>query len=161
MNDATLTDMRSIVVDEVFPHAPSVVWKTLVTPELMARWLRMTPVGFEPKVGNRFTYQTTPAGAWDGVIQCEVLEVVPNERLVYTWQGGHEDNVEYGSRLDTVVTWSLSLTEAGCRLRVNHAGFVRRKNDHAYRNMSEGWPKVLHRMNALSDGRDPDAPTTH
>ena len=40
--------------------------------------------------GKRFTYQTTPAGAWDGVIHCEVLEVKPNERLVYSWKGGHE-----------------------------------------------------------------------
>ena len=48
MNDAAiLADSREIVVDEVFPHAPGVVWKTLTTPELMGRWL-MAPTGFEP-----------------------------------------------------------------------------------------------------------------
>ena len=63
MSDAaTVTDRQDIVVDEVFPHAPAVVWKTLTTPELMGRWLSMTPTGFEPTKGNRFTYQTTPAG---------------------------------------------------------------------------------------------------
>jgi uncharacterized protein YndB with AHSA1/START domain len=48
----------------------------------MSRWLRMEPIGFEATTGNRFTYQTTPAGEWDGVIHCQVLEVTPNERLV-------------------------------------------------------------------------------
>ena len=63
MTDSTLqTRTQEIVVDEVFPHAPETIWATLVRPDLMARWLRMTPVGFEPVVGNRFTYQTSAAG---------------------------------------------------------------------------------------------------
>ena len=50
----------------------------------------MTPTGFEPVKGKRFTFQTTPGGAWDGVIHCEVLEVIPNERLVFSWKSGNE-----------------------------------------------------------------------
>jgi len=50
----------------------------------------MAPKGFEPVAGSHFTFQTTPAGEWDGTIHCEVLEVVPNERLSYAWKGGHE-----------------------------------------------------------------------
>ena len=98
MNDAALKpDTQEIVVDEVFPHAPETIWKTLTTGELIGRWL-MAPTGFEPVKGKHFTFQTTPAGAWDGVIHCQVLEVMPNERLVYAWKGGHEGNVGYGSR---------------------------------------------------------------
>src|SRR3712207_262972 len=95
---------QSIVVDEVFPHAPEAIWKVLTTGDLIGKWL-MVPTGFQPVTGNRFTFQTTPAGAWDGVIHCEVLEVVPVERLAFAWRGGHESNVGYGSRLDTVVTF--------------------------------------------------------
>ena len=65
------------MVDEVFPHAPETIWKTLTSGELMARWIEMTPTGFEPVKGKHFTFQTRPAGAWDGVIHCEVLEVTP------------------------------------------------------------------------------------
>ena len=101
------SDTQDIVVDEVFPHAPETIWKTLTTGELIGRWL-MAPTGFEPVKGTRFTFQTKPAGAWDGVIHCQVLEVMPNERFVYSWKGGHEANVGYGSPLDTVVTWTLS-----------------------------------------------------
>jgi hypothetical protein len=58
-------DTHDIVVDEVFPHTPETIWKALTTGELIARWL-MPATGFEPVEGNRFTYKTTPAGAWDG-----------------------------------------------------------------------------------------------
>jgi hypothetical protein len=34
----------------------------------------MKSAGSEPANGVRFTLQTTPAGAWDGVIHCEVLD---------------------------------------------------------------------------------------
>ncbi|MPZ40504.1 MAG: SRPBCC domain-containing protein [Rhizobiales bacterium] len=150
MNDpAIVADSRAIVLDEVFPHTPEMVWKTLTTPELMGRWL-MKPTGFEPTEGVRFTYQTTPAGEWDGVIQCEVLEVTPNERLVYTWKGGHAANADYGSRLETVVTWTLAKVGGGTRLRLVHSGFQTPKNDFAFRNMREGWRKVLQKIGAVT-----------
>ena len=148
-NAALKSATQEIVVDEVFPHAPETIWKTLTTGQLIGRWL-MVPTGFEPVQGNRFTFQTTPAGAWDGVIHCEVLEVVPNERLAFTWRSGHEGNVGYGSRLDTVVTWSLSRVESGTRLRLVHSGFIAPKNDSAYKGMSAGWKEVVQRVGAIS-----------
>jgi uncharacterized protein YndB with AHSA1/START domain len=149
MTDAsTLAATKQIVVDEVLPHAPDLVWKSLTTPELMGRWL-MKPDGFEPREGNRFTYQTTPEGAWDGTIHCRVLEATPNERLSYAWTGGHETNQGYGSRLDTVVTFTLSPVEGGTRLRLVHAGF-KPENDHAYEKMSGGWPTVVKRIGDLA-----------
>ncbi len=80
-------DTQEIVVDQVFPHAPETIWKTLTNGELMSRWI-MAPTGFEPVEGKHFTFQTKPAGAWDGTIHCQVLEVKRNERLTYAWKGG-------------------------------------------------------------------------
>jgi uncharacterized protein YndB with AHSA1/START domain len=154
MNDATLKpDTQSIVVDEVFPHAPEAIWKALTAGELIGRWL-MAPTGFEPVVGTRFTFRTTPAGTWDGVIHCQVLEIVPLERFAFAWKGGHESNVGYGSRLDTVVTFTLSRTADGTRLRLVHSGFVPQKNDTAFKNMSEGWKKVVRNLGAVVDEKN-------
>jgi len=150
---ATMADSQEIVVDEVFPHAPELVWKTLTTPALIGRWL-MTPTGFEPRKGNRFTFQTTPAGEWDGVIHCEVLQVTPNERLVHTWRGGHDANAGYGSRLETVVTWTIARVEGGTRLRLVHSGFRTPRNDFAFTRMGEGWPKVLRTIGAIAGEQD-------
>ncbi|RYX92297.1 MAG: SRPBCC domain-containing protein [Comamonadaceae bacterium] len=150
MNSATqATVTQDIVVDEVFPHAPETIWKTLTTGALMARWL-MEPQGFAPVAGTRFTYQTKAAGAWDGIIHCEVLEVVPNERLAYAWKGGHESNQGYGSPLDTVVTFTLTRLAEGTRLKLVHSGFVTPVNDTAFENMGNGWRKVVPSIGKLA-----------
>jgi uncharacterized protein YndB with AHSA1/START domain len=149
---AMKTATQDIVVEEVFPHAPETIWKTLTTGELIGRWL-MAPTGFAPMKGTHFTFQTTPAGAWDGVIHCEVLDVSRNERLSFSWQGGDDTNAQYGSRLDTIVTLSLSKVDGGTRLRLVHSGFVTPKNDGAFKTMSEGWKKVVGRIGAMSGER--------
>jgi uncharacterized protein YndB with AHSA1/START domain len=147
---------QDIVVEEFFPHAPDTIWKTLTTGELVGRWLGMQPSEFAAVKGTRFTFQTTPAHAWDGIIHCEVLEVKRNERLVYSWQGGHESNAQrYGSRLDTIVTWTLTEVEGGTRLRLVHSGFVTPSNDSAFRTMSGGWKKVVGRVGVMS-GEQPE-----
>ncbi|WP_315759012.1 MULTISPECIES: SRPBCC domain-containing protein [unclassified Bradyrhizobium] len=149
MNQAVNADTQAIVVEDTFPHAPEVIWRALTSGELIGRWL-MAPKGFEAVVGTRFTFQTTPAGEWDGTIHCEVLEVVPNERLSYAWKGGHAGNVGYGATLETVVTFSLSKADTGTRLRLVHSGFVLPTNDTAYRKMSEGWKKVVEKLDQVA-----------
>ena len=95
--------------------------------------------------GNRHA-----AGAWDGAIRCEVLEVEPQRRFVFAWKGGDDGNTGYGSRLDTVVTWSLSPVENGTRFRVVHSGFELPRNETAFRNMGDGWKKIAGRVGALA-----------
>jgi uncharacterized protein YndB with AHSA1/START domain len=141
--------VQEIVVDEVFPHSPETLWRALTDAELIGRWI-MVPTGFAPVVGTQFTFQTTAAGAWDGVIHCEVLAVVPNERLSYAWRGGHESNVGYGAPLDTVVTWTLTRVDGGTRLRLVHAGFVVPRNDSALKTMGSGWAKVVPRIGEIA-----------
>jgi uncharacterized protein YndB with AHSA1/START domain len=151
MSDAaSKSDTQDIVVDQVFSHSPETIWKALTTSELMGRWIQMTPTGFEPVKGKRFTLQTTPAGAWDGVIHCQVLEVIPNERLAYAWKGGHESNLGYGSQLDTMVTFSLSRVAEGTRVRLVHSGFLLPKNETSFKNLSEGWKNVVGNINTIA-----------
>jgi uncharacterized protein YndB with AHSA1/START domain len=150
MNEAALDLARQdINVSEVFPHSPETIWRALTNGGLIARWL-MAPQGFEPIVGNRFTFQTTAAGPWDGIIHCEVLEVRPNQCFAFSWEGGHEENVGYGSRLDTLVTFTLSPTDEGTRLSLVHSGFVLPRNESAFTKMSAGWQTVLQRIDAIS-----------
>ena len=135
---------RDIVVEDVLPHSPEKVWRALTTSELIGRWLM--PNDFKPVVGQRFTFKTQPMGSWDGIVHCEVLEVEPNRRLVYSWKGGSDDNPKYGSRLDSVVTWTLSSEKGGTRLRLVHAGFRSPGNDFAYDAMKSGWGHIMARI---------------
>src|SRR5437588_4655052 len=95
-----------ITIEAVLAHPPETVWKALTTPEMIADWLK--PNDFAPEKGKRFTLRTEPMGNWDGVIQCEVLEIEVNRKLVYSWVGGSDDHPGYGSKLDSVVTWTLT-----------------------------------------------------
>lgn len=150
-----MTDVKnapqSIVVEDIVPHAPETVWKALTTQDLLSRWLMPTD-GFEAVVGKRFTYRTTAAGQWDGIIHCEVLEVVPNRLLVYAWTGGHPDNTGYGAPLDTVVTFSLEKVDGGTRVRLVHSGFVLPRNETAFTGMSQGWRKHVARLGDYGEG---------
>jgi uncharacterized protein YndB with AHSA1/START domain len=129
---------RDIVVENVLPHAPEVIWKTLTTSELIARWLM--PNDFQPVIGHRFTFKTRPIGDWDGVVQCQVLEAEPGRRLVYSWTGGGGSMPE---PLDSVVTWTLEPAAGGTRVRMVHSGFKSPQNDPAYEAMSPGWGHIL------------------
>jgi len=150
MNDAAVKSAtQDITVDQVFPHAPEIIWKALTTGDLMARWM-MRPEGFAPVKGTRFTFKTTPAGAWDGAIRCEVLDVIPHEKFAFSWKGGDEGNIGYGSRLDTTVTFLLSKAERGTRLRIVHAGFVLPKNGTAFTNLGNGWKQCIERLDAVA-----------
>ena len=106
----------------------------------------MPPTGFEAVKGKHFTY---PDHAGRRVGRRHPLRGAggrPEPALcVYSWKGGHEGNVGYGSRLDTVVTFTLAKVDGGTRLRLVHSGFVLPRNDSAYKNMSGGWKKVVPR----------------
>jgi uncharacterized protein YndB with AHSA1/START domain len=124
---------QSIVVEYELPQPPSKVWRALTEPELLASWLMVNDIA--PVVGHRFTFRAQPMPGWDGIVHCEVLEVVPHERLRYSWRGGSDEI----SRLDTVVTWTLTATATGgTRLVLEHAGF-RPENAFAFDTMGKGW----------------------
>ncbi len=133
MTDVKLHD---IVVETVLPHAVDAVWRALTNAELIGRWLM--PNDFQPVVGHRFNFRSRPIADWNGVVDCEALEVEPHRRLVYSWKGGAGE-----SALDTIVTWTLRPTEGGTHLAMVHSGFQLPQNDMAYRAMGSGWVRIV------------------
>lgn len=103
----------SLRVDRVYPHPRAMVWRALVEPELLARWLM--PNDFRPVVGHRFTFRTEPGPGFDGIVRCEVIEIVEQQRLVLSWAGGP---------IDTRITFTLEDAAGGCRLQVEQTGFA-------------------------------------
>jgi uncharacterized protein YndB with AHSA1/START domain len=95
-----------------YPQPPEHVWQALTNADAIAEWLM--PNDFEPRIGHRFQFRTKPRPGFDGVVNCEVLELVPPQRLVYTWTGGG---------LNTKLVWTLRRTDEGTRLTLDHTGF--------------------------------------
>ena len=133
----TSANTRSIVVDFDLPQAPDRVWRALTDSRLVEQWLM--PNDLQAVVGHRFQFHTRPVAGWDGTVQCEVLTVEPEQRLVYSWTGGSNEVQGYGHRLDTTVTWTLNPTPGGgTHVRLEHAGFTE-QDTFAYENMGNGW----------------------
>jgi uncharacterized protein YndB with AHSA1/START domain len=139
-------EARSIVVDEVMPHSADKVWRMLTQAEALAQWLM--PNDFQLALGHRFTFRTKPMGDWDGVVQCEVLEIRPLQLLRYSWIGGADSNSAYGSKLVSTVTWTLTAVDGGTRVRMAHEGFGPH-NNYAYDAMSGGWGRILKHIDQL------------
>ena len=140
-------DLTTIEVDQYFPHPPTKIWRALTTPELMAQWLM--PNDFEPRVGHRFTFRASPVTqtGFSGQIACQVLELVPPERLRISWADADDTGA-----MATEVAWTLRPEGKGTRLFLEHAGFDPDDPNQqlARRFMNGGWRShVLRRLGDL------------
>ena len=145
---------RDIVIELFFPHPPQKVWKALTEPELLSQWFMKND--FKAEVGHHFNFRDKPRPgvAWDGIVYSEVLEVVPDKKLVYTWKGGPKPGV---ITLDTVLTWTLTPKDNGTLVRLEHRGYKGLKNYFSSLIMEKGYKlKVLKRLSALLDEYDYD-----
>jgi uncharacterized protein YndB with AHSA1/START domain len=136
-----MSETHAITVEKVLPYLPERIWRTLTRSDLIAKWLM--PNDFEPVVGYRFTFKTKPMGDWDGIVHCEVLQCEPPVLLRYSWKGGTDSNSDYGSRLNSEVTWTLTKVEGGTHLKMVHDGFMFPGNRFAYDAMAPGWGRVM------------------
>jgi uncharacterized protein YndB with AHSA1/START domain len=130
------TEMRSVVVEREMPHPPEKLWRALTQPHLIAEWLMKND--FAPVVGHRFNLR----GEWGGVLDCEVLVVEPNRELAYTWNHVHADAA---FNLQSVVTFTLTPTASGTRLRMEQAGF-RPDQRQAFGGANAGWQQMFAKL---------------
>ena len=123
----------SVVVEREFPYPPEKLWRALTQPHLIEEWLMKND--FAPVVGHRFNLR----GDWGGVLDCEVVAIEPNRKLSYTWDFANEDPV---FALKSVVTFTLTRTEAGTHLRMEQMGFKPQQKQ-AYGGAKHGWQQFF------------------
>jgi uncharacterized protein YndB with AHSA1/START domain len=122
----THAETLSVVVERELPHPLEKVWRALTQPHLIAEWLMQTD--FQPLVGHRFK----ASADWGG-IDCQVKAVEPNKRLTYTWDT---------KDLTSIITWDLTPTSEGVRLRMEQTGF-RPDQQPYFRGAKVGWPRFF------------------
>jgi len=131
MSDAK-AEIRTVVVERDFAHAPEKLWRALTQPHLLAEWLMQSD--FAPTLGHAFRF-TAP---WVSV-DCAVREIEPNRRLSYSWEA-------HG--LESVVTWTLTPTHTGTQLRMEQTGF-RPDQNQAFHGARLGWREFLGKLETL------------
>jgi uncharacterized protein YndB with AHSA1/START domain len=132
----------TVVIEREMSHAPEKIWRALTEASLINQWLMSND--FEPVVGHQFNLRATPVPGWSGVIECEVLVVEPNVRLSYSW----------GTLgLKNVVTWTLTPTAIGTRVRMEHSGFPSEESA-SYKGAKYGWQKFIGKLEDVVGGMD-------
>ena len=122
----TATETRSVVVEREIPYPPEKIWRALTQPHLIEKWLMKND--FKPVVDHRFNLRAD----W-GTVDCQILAVEPNKALSYTWAAYD---------LKSVVTWTLTPTSAGTRLRMEQSGF-RPDQQQYYQGAQGGWQQFF------------------
>jgi uncharacterized protein YndB with AHSA1/START domain len=120
-----------LLFEEIYPHPIEKVWRALTDSAALASWLMTND--FEPRAGKRFTLRGAPDSGWRGFIECEVIEIEPPVRMVWSWLSTDEGQ-------PTRVEFRLEAVEAGTRLNLSHTGDV---NPSRRARLATGWPAKL------------------
>ena len=139
-----VTALRSLIVERSLPYPLEKVWRVLTQPALIDRWLMKND--FELRVGHKFNFRAQPMYGWNGVTDCEVLEIRHHERLVYSWNASGDQAMD---GLKTLVTWTLTPLGDGTAVRMEQSGF-RPQDEGGYRAMGGGWPGMLAKMEEVA-----------
>jgi uncharacterized protein YndB with AHSA1/START domain len=141
VTEATLT--RIIKTEKDFEHPIDALWRAMTDSEWLAVWF--FPNDIRPVVGHKFTIWSRPIERWDGEFKCQVLEVIPQQLLRFSWSGGHEELKAFGRQMSTTVTWTLSaLPDGGARFVFEHEGIGADPGaDALYEVMQKGSESVL------------------
>ncbi len=135
-----MTTTRSVVIEKELPYPPEKIWRALTEGSLIKEWLMDND--FEPVVGHKFKFRSTPVPNWNGVIESEVQVVEPNKRLSYTW----------GTLgMESVVVWTLVATSGGTLVRMEHSGF-RADQEAAYKGATYGWQRFIGNLEKVVAG---------
>ena len=112
--------MSEIRIVRDYPQPPEKVWRALTDPALIPLWTSTgaggRPEGFVPVAGTKFRFVAKPKPGWNGIVDCEVLEVDEPRLLRYSWVDGDGGEV-------TLVAYRLEPHAGGTRFTYEHTGF--------------------------------------
>jgi uncharacterized protein YndB with AHSA1/START domain len=113
--------MSEIRIVRDYPQPPEKVWRALTDPALIPLWTSTgaggRPEGFVPVAGTKFRFVAKPKPGWNGIVDCEVLEVDAPRLLRYSWADGN------GGGGVTQVAYRLEPRADGTRFTYEHTGF--------------------------------------
>ncbi|MFP3834179.1 SRPBCC family protein [Chryseobacterium sp. SIMBA_028] len=114
------------------------VWNALTNQNEMKSWY-FDIQDFELKAGSIFNFYE-PGGENKYHHQCEILEIVPNKKLMHTW--AYPDF----SELKTTVTWDLQPEDDGTLVKLIHENIENFKDlgdGFSRENFTGGWNSIL------------------
>jgi uncharacterized protein YndB with AHSA1/START domain len=151
-----MTPTTSVVRQQrVIPAPPHEVYRAWLEPDLLRRWLapgdsRVTRIEVDERVGGHFrVWQGTDDGDIGG-FECELLELVPNERIAFRWGFVGPERAD-GPVFDSLLTITLKESENGTTfLTLVHERLddLQAAMPQVAENVGPGWDLVLDKLMA-------------
>ncbi|MFS8480159.1 MAG: SRPBCC domain-containing protein [Micromonosporaceae bacterium] len=151
-----MTPERSIVrLERTIPAAPHQVYRAWLDPDLLRRWLapgglEVARVEVEPGVGGHLRVWETDAGTDVGGFDCEILELVPDRRIVFRW-GFVGPRRREAPAYDSLLTVTLAeAPDGGTLLTLVHERLAELAAGmpHVAENVRPGWESALAKLAA-------------
>lgn len=127
--------MKPQIIVKSFIEAPAgMVWESITNHKLVSEWLMETNI--TPVAGFKGYFKMKPRPGFDGLIHCEVLEVVPDKTFTYSWQSGW-------MKKPTTIRFTLEEKDNGTLLILEHWGFEGVLGRLLRMMLGPGWKKML------------------
>jgi uncharacterized protein YndB with AHSA1/START domain len=149
----TPTTDRTVRLERTIPASPHEVYRAWLNPDVLRRWMApgpfaVTRVEVDERVGGHFRIWHGVGGNEAGGFECEILELVPETRLVFRWGFVGPQRLD-GLAFDSRLTVTLTEAPGNCTtLTLQHEQL-----DDLYNampdvadNVGSGWEDVLTKL---------------
>ncbi len=125
-----------LIIEHEFNAPIELVWRAITEKELMKKWY-FELSDFKPEIGFKFQFEGGEADK-RYMHLCEVLEVIPYEKLKYSWKYEGYTGLSF-------VTFKLSSIQKKTKLILTHEGLETFTNpDFIRANFVGGWTYLIH-----------------
>jgi uncharacterized protein YndB with AHSA1/START domain len=139
---ATMTEL-SMTTRRTIAAPARRIYEAWLDPKMLARFMiakdgaTVPQAKADPRVGGRFLVMMRQAGQ-DLPHQGEYLELVPYEKIVFTWESEHSD-------ADSTVTVALTPVAGGTEVALTHVKF---RSEAMRDGHMAGWTRILQQLQA-------------
>jgi uncharacterized protein YndB with AHSA1/START domain len=147
---------RSVVrLERLIPAPPHRVYRAWLDPGLVRRWMApgdfaVTRVEVDERVGGAYRVWQADAGGSAGGFECELLELVPDQRVVFRWGFAGPERTE-GPVFDSRLTITLHPAPEGSTMLTlvhEHLDALSAAMPYVAQNVGPGWELVLDKLAA-------------
>ena len=127
-----------IIVEQIYKVPVEKVWHAITNRDAMRKWY-FEFQEFKAEVGFEFRFWGGPAEDRQYLHICEITEVVPNQKLSYSWRYDGYPGI-------TIVSFELLSEGEDTLVKLSHTGletFPAENADFAPENFVEGWNWII------------------
>lgn len=156
MTDSKRAAHLVVRIDRIMSAPPHDVYRAWLDPDTVSQWMVPGSLGvrkaeIDERVGGRYRIWQTDGGADAGGFECELVELVPDQKLVFKWGFVGPDRKRRAA-LDSVLTVTLQSAPNECTaLTLVHERLDALADAMPYiaENVGQGWKLALEKLGDL------------